>query len=133
MKQIERKSDHIKILESDSATLSRNHGFQCLNCKERYQLVQKKGDNNNLFCLNCGALTPRRTVKHGRGLALPAIQQTQQDQTGIAQASAAATSNNRGRDRKPKGIHSGKKNELEESLISKGFQVTDVQTIEPSP
>ncbi len=122
MKQFERrKSDHIKILETDSTILFLNHGFRCVNCKERYQLIQKKGDNNNLFCMNCGALTPRRTVKHGRGLAEPAIQN--EEQTALVQSDKQ---NVRGRDRrKPAGIHSGKKNPLEESLISKGFQVID--------
>jgi DNA-directed RNA polymerase subunit RPC12/RpoP len=125
--KITRKSDHIKILESDSANLSRNHGYRCLNCKEQYQLIANPGDEkNNLKCLNCGALTPRRTVKHGRGLAVPSIQQ--EEQTAIVQTDKP---NIKGKDRRPKGIHSGKKNELEESLISKGFQVTDSQVVEP--
>lgn len=128
MKLLERKSDHIKILESDSYSLSKNHGYQCSNCKERYQLIQKKGDNNNLFCTNCGALTPLRTVKHSRGLAAPAIQMLER----TAAVIQSDKPNVRGKDRRPKGINSDKKNELEESLISKGFQVKDSQTIEPT-
>jgi hypothetical protein len=123
--KLERKSDHIKILESDSATLSRNSGYQCINCKERHYMVAKKGDNSNLFCTNCGHLTPLRTIKHGRGLAAPFIQQP----TAIIQSESKI----RGRDRKPRGVNSDKKDPLVESLISKGFQIIDSQTIEPTP
>src|SRR6266487_6793816 len=76
--RITRKSDCIKeVLESDSTAFSlRGSGFQCVNCKERYYLIDKKGDNNNnLFCINCGHLTPIRTIKHSRGIAAPSIQQ----------------------------------------------------------
>jgi hypothetical protein len=78
--------------------------------------------------LNCGALTPLRTVKHGRGLAEPAIQNL--EQTALIQSDKP---NVKGRDRRPRGIHTNKKNELEESLISKGFQVIDIQeVVEPT-
>jgi hypothetical protein len=127
MIKLERKSDRIKILESDSLTLSkRNHGYRCLNCKEQYQLIANPGDKNNLKCLNCGALTPLRSVKHSRGLAEPAIQTL--EQTALVQSDKP---NVKGRDRRPKGIHTNKNNELEQSLISKGFQVTDIQVVEP--
>lgn len=126
MKLLERKSDHIKVLESDSYTLSRNHGYRCLTCKEQYQLIPNPGDKNNLKCLNCGALTPLRTVKHSRGLAAPSIQML--ERTAVIQSDKP---NVRGKDRRPKGVNTDKRNPLEEPLISKGFQVTDIQTIEP--
>ena len=87
-REIRRKSDRIKIkvLESDSATFRQgsNNNLQSVNCKERHFLIEKKGDNNNLFCPNSGHRTPIRTIKHSRGLATPSIQ----PQTAIVQAEA---------------------------------------------
>lgn len=126
MIKLERRSDHIKIVESDSTRLSRSSGHQCSNCKERYQLIILPTDLNNLFCSNCGHTTPVRTVKHGRGLAAPSIQQP----TAIIQSKNPTSA----KDRKPQGINRGKKKDpIEQQLINQGFQVIDVQTIEPRP
>lgn len=125
--KLERRLDHIKVLESDSTALGgRNNAYQCINCKERYQLIPKPGDTaNNLFCLNCGHSTPIRTIKHSRSLIAPSIQQ----QTALVQSQDAINSS--GKHRRPKGINRKPKT-LEQDLISKGFQVIDSQTIEPS-
>ena len=123
--KLERKSDHIKVLESDSVTLTGNRNLQCQNCKERYQLTAIKGDNNSLLCTNCGHKTPIRTIKHSRGLASPTIQQL----TVIVQSSQIKE---RGKDRKPKGIGNRKKSELEESLLQRGYTIIDSQYVEPT-
>ena len=100
----------------------------CQNCKSRHELITLKTDTNNLRCLHCGALTPIRSVKHGRGLTAPAIQN---QQTAIAQPTKNIGI---GKNRIPTGIHSNKqKNPLEEQLIKKGFQIIDTQYIEPVP
>ena len=122
---IKRKRDVIKVLDVAASTqdLARS-GLQCHNCKERHYFVPRAGDNLNLFCTNCGSLTPIRTIKRSRGLSAPVVQQ----QTVIVQNSANKTIAKR----KPKGVNDGKKSELEQSLIEKGFTVIDSQTIEPT-
>jgi hypothetical protein len=75
----------------------------CHSCKQRHYLIERKTDNKNLFCTHCGALTPIRSVKHGRGLAAPPIQLGQQ--TAITQSKNVRV----GRDRLPSGIHTTNK------------------------
>ena len=122
-----RLTSNYKVLEE--GLLDGQHPLQntvCSNCKQRHYLVEKKTDNKNLFCTHCGALTPIRSVKHGRGLAAPAIQN---QQTAIAQPTKNIGI---GKNRIPAGIHSNKqKNPLEDMLIKKGFQIIDSQYIEP--
>lgn len=124
MKVLERKSDHIKVLEynlNDAKQLAK--GLQCQNCKERHYFTITPLDTNRAFCTNCGHSTPLRQIKHGRGLTAPSIQQD----TAIVQNKNPNVAH-----RKPRGIHDNKRSELEQDLISKGFEVIDSQTIEPS-
>lgn len=118
---IKRKRDSIKVLDTTSDAKQLAKGLQCSNCKERHYFVIKEGDTNNAFCCNCGHLTPLRQVKHGRGLAAPSIQQP----PAIVQSKTLPPS------RKPLGINR-KVNELEQSLIQKGYTMIDSQTIEPT-
>lgn len=122
MTTIKRKIDKIKILESDSPSLAAlDKGVRCMHCTERYYLVEKKGDVNNLFCTYCGGLTPLRTIRHSRGLTAPSIQQT----TAIIQAKPENT----GFHRQPKPINK-KKNPLEEQLINQGLTVLSSDYVE---
>lgn len=120
--KLERRLDHIKVLESDSNILSKNTG-QCIHCHERHYLIQKIEDLNNMFCTNCGNVTPLRTIKHSRGLSAPSIQQ----ETIVA----SAKSSMRAKNRMPRGIDR-KPNELAKSLLEKGFQVIRSDTLDHS-
>jgi hypothetical protein len=98
-----------------------DRGKRCSNCKQVHYLIDNK-DNKNLFCTHCGALTPIRSIKHLRGLAVPTIQQP--NSTGILQPKNAAA------DRRPAGIKRPT-NPLELEIINQGFQIIDSQYIEP--
>lgn len=113
-----RKQDTIKVLEQSLTGVDKS--LRCEHCKERTFLQPKKGDNNNLFCLNCGNLTPVRTIRHARGLTAPTIQQP----TAIVQSQATK--------RKPRGINRDK-SELEQALLNRGYQIIDVNYVEPVP
>ena len=114
---------NIKILEENTSEL--NPDIRCVNCKEWQYMIHRQGDNNNLFCGKCGSLTPLRVLKHGRGLAAPAIQQPT-SANGIIQPKGIELA----RHRRPTGIHKPY-DPLVESLIRKGFQIIDSQYIEP--
>ena len=118
-----RKTDHIKVLESDAASLKRGHQYRCGNCRDNDVLVLKDKPNH-IFCKNCGHLTPIRNIEQKRGLAAPAI----------LQPPAFVTNRNpvRGKDRRPKGIYR-QRNELEQALLKQGYQVVDSQHVEPEP
>lgn len=92
----------------------------CGNCKQRHYLIERKTDRNNLFCTNCGALTPIRSVRHERGLAAPAIQIAQ---AAMVQSKASFV-------RKPRGL-TEKHNPLADALEAKGMQVVDSEWHEP--
>ena len=124
VKRQNRLTSNFKVLEEGLFDQTVDNTI-CQNCKSRHDLVALRTDNKNLRCNHCGALTPIRSIKHGRGLAAPAIQL---QETGIAQPKTAM-----GKSRLPEGIHSNKqKNPFEEQLISKGFQIIDSQYIEPA-
>lgn len=118
---IKRKRDSIKVLDTTSDARQLAKGLQCSNCKERHYFVIKQGDANNAFCTNCGHVTPLRQMKHSRGLTTPSIQQL----------SPALVQSKKDPRRKPQGINR-KVNELEQSLIQKGYTMIDSQTIEPT-
>ena len=119
-KGLKRKRDSIKVIDSSSAGIAAlDRGIRCMHCNERYYLTEKKGDIHNLFCTECGGLTPLRTIKHARGLSAPMIQQ---------QSMAVQSRDNN--KRMPKRINS-KKNPLEDDLIRKGYTVINSDYIEP--
>lgn len=127
---LQRKTDRIKVLE-EGMTDKPLRDMLCHNCKQRHYLVERKTDINNYFCTNCGALTPIRSMRRERGLAVPSIQQS--GQTAIAQPTTTKDATGRSRDRKPKTLlRNHKSNPLEESLINKGFQIVDSQYNEPT-
>lgn len=120
---LKRKRDSIKVIDSSSGGIAAlDKGIRCMHCNERYYLTENKGDIHNLFCTECGGLTPLRTIKHARGLSAPSIQQ----QTAMVQS----RNNISGIDRKPKRINS-KKNPLEDDLIKQGYTVINSDYIEP--
>lgn len=129
--KLERKSDHIKVLESDSASLSKSSGLQCIHCKERQYMIQKQGDINNAFCTNCGNLTPLRTIKHSRGLAAPSMQEP----TTIVQPTEKGQIK-KGSQRIPKSINTKTNNKEEYSaekyLTDRGYTIIDSQYVEPT-
>lgn len=123
--KLERRSDYLKVVDpnlSDSSQLAK--GLQCQNCKERHYFVIKEIDTNNAFCTNCGHTTPLRQIKHGRGLTAPSIQQ----ESAVVQSKNPIIAH-----RRPRGINDNKRTQLEQDLISKGYEIIDSQTIEPHP
>lgn len=121
-KPLKRKRDSIKVIDSSSSGIAAlDKGIRCMHCNERYYMQEKKGDIHNLFCTECGGLTPLRTIKHARGLSAPSIQQ----HTAMVQSRDTSGTN-----RRPKPINR-KKNALEHDLINKGYTVIDSDYIEP--
>lgn len=118
---LKRKRDSIRIVESsDSPGIAAlDRGIRCMHCNERYYLIEKKGDIHNLFCTECGGLTPLRTIKHARGLSAPMIQQQ-----------STAVQSRDDNKRRPTPINR-KKNPLEEQLIKQGYTVINSDYIEP--
>lgn len=121
-----RKLDRLAVLEASSALGNDVDGrsridIQCQNCKERYTLFPKKGDDNNLQCANCGQLLPIRSIRQGRGLATPSIQQ----KPSLPQSEELKKK--AGRTRTPKSINNATKerSEIEQSLIDKGYEIID--------
>lgn len=105
----------------DSANYDRPiRDMLCHNCKQRHQLIERKTDRKNLFCTNCGSLTPIRSVRHERGLAAPAIQLEQ----------AAMVQSRDKFMRKPRGL-TEKHNPLRDALEAKGMQVSESEWYEP--
>lgn len=83
----------------------------------------KKGDDKNLFCTNCGERTPLRSVKSGRGLAAPSIQQP---------ATIVQSEKLKGKKtRTPHGINRDK-SELEQALLNRGYEVIDSTNVGPT-
>src|SRR5215216_236171 len=80
--RIRRKSDRIKVIKSSGknspssspSVIPPNIDFRCSNCRERYYFVELPDDNQNLFCTNCGAKTPLRTMKHLKDITGPTMQ-----------------------------------------------------------
>lgn len=121
--------NNIRVLESSQPEYRRENR-RCSNCKERHYLTEQPLDRNNLFCTNCGALTPLRSVRYDRGLAAPAIQQPAGQTGGIIQSQVEGGP----RSRRPRGIHSNKaENPLVKQLSDRGMQIVDSQYIEPVP
>lgn len=117
---IKRKQDSFIVIESTMTGVDQT--LRCDHCQERSFLKSVKGDNNNLFCTNCGNRTPVRTIKHSRGLAAPSIQQP----TAVVQSTLG-----KHRTRKPQGVNRDK-SELEESLLSRGYEIISSYHVEPS-
>lgn len=122
-----RRLDRISVLESGGLNLGaiQNTGYRCQNCKERDFLVKKSSDDSNFFCTNCGQPTPIRSVRTNRGIAAPTIQQ----KPAIVQSENAR--NQLGSQRRPKGINR-QRSELEQALLSRGYEVSNSSTIEPT-
>lgn len=138
-KTLQRKKRlRINILEagsddSNDINVNRNRDIRCRNCKEWQYLVELNTDRNNLVCSHCGSLTPLRTIKHSRGLAVPAIQQSTRNlSSSILQSKSEATGGGAQR-RRPHGIHSNKPNvpTLNALVNKQGFEIIDVQYLEP--
>ena len=115
------KRDSIKIVDINTIGLQTIKGLQCSNCKQRSQCVPKAGDNNNVFCLVCGNIMPVRSIRHARGLAIPAVQ----ERPAIVQSQQARTTT-----RQPKTIVEKRRSELADSLTEQGYTVIDSQTVE---
>lgn len=123
-----KKRLNINILENGEPVT--HSDIRCRNCHEWQFMVEQQTDRKNLFCSKCGALTPIRTVKHSRGLAVPAIQQHPQESGQLLQPRDVSGA---GHGRTPHGIHTTPPNPVVNALMSKGFQIIDSQYVEPTP
>ena len=121
-----KKRLNVNILETGEPTT--HSDIRCRNCKEWSFLVQQQTDRKNLFCTRCGALTPIRSLKHSRGLAVPSIQQSAAETGQLLQPRDVKPGS-----RTPRGIHTTPPNPIVNALMSKGFQIIDSQYIEPTP
>jgi hypothetical protein len=137
-----KKRLNIKILESglddgNDSNVNTNKDVRCRNCKEWQYLVEQQTDRNNLFCTHCGSLTPLRTIKHSRGLAAPAIQQSTRNLSSSILQSKSEVTTGGARSRRPHGIHDKPRASAAQHIINtltkQGFEIVDSQYTEPTP